>query len=54
MPFRENYLEVIRDKAIKLFGKLSGFLVTVKSMPINILKNYQVLYFIKNFPCLNC
>ena len=44
MPQKKNAdsLELIRGKTGRLFGKLSGFMMTVKSLPTSYNKDLQV------------
>ena len=50
MPQKKNAdsLELIRGKAGRLFGRLSGFMMTVKAIPTSYNKDLQV-YFIYLF-----
>ena len=47
MPQKKNAdsLELIRGKTGRLFGKLSGFLMTVKSIPTSYNKDLQVIFY---------
>lgn len=51
MPQKKNAdsLELIRGKCGRLFGRMSGFMMTVKSIPTSYNKDLQVL---KNIFCL--
>ena len=47
MPQKKNAdsLELIRGTTGRLFGKLSGFLMTVKSIPTSYNKDLQVIFY---------
>lgn len=51
MPQKKNAdsLELIRGKTGRLFGRLSGFLMTVKAIPTSYNKDLQVILKQMNF-----
>ncbi len=52
MPQKKNAdsLELIRGKSGRLFGRLAGFMMTIKAIPTSYNKDLQVIFY---FFCLS-